>query len=435
MLFTDLLARISDDGEEDEAHPLGHELDRFAEKDADGIKGFFQGLGTWLKENPRHVLSRLRRVRPVFYLERKQLAIVTPYETVRDVLSRDHDFAVTYGPKMRILTGGADFFLGVDDDNVEAHTARVNMDLGFRRDEIETRMIPRIARIADEVLDGLGDRFDLVEDYLKVVPARFAIETFGLQDCDPKELSRTTQILFEYLFIDVENSPVVLAEAEAAAAPFRDMLDASIASGKAAPDTVIGAGQRQHAAGFPGCDPLSLRNNILGLIIGLVPTTAKSAAMAFDYATQDLDRQSAFFQAHDAGDGAAFNRYCRELTRLHPINPGLFRIARHDTVLNYDGEARAIKAGTKVFAATSTAMVDRRVLDDPLEIRIDRPETHYLTYGYGLHACTGRYLNDLHISTLLARALARGRVDRVEGEAGDLKFDGKWPSSLTVEIK
>ena len=435
MLFTDLLAKISDDGEEDETHPLGHELDRFAKDDAEGIKGFFQGLGTWLKEHPRHVLTRLRRVRPVFYLEKKQLAIVTAYETVRDVLSRDHDFAVVYGPKMRVLTGGADFFLGVDDDNVEAHTARVNMDLGFRRDQIENQMIPRIARIADETLDSLGARFDLVDDYLKIVPARFAIETFGLQDCDPKWLSKTTQALFEYLFIDVENSPVVLAEAEAAAAPFRDLLDASIASGKAGPETVIGYGLTQHAAGFAGGDPLSLRNNILGLIIGLVPTTAKSAAMAFDYATQDLEKQADFFKAHDTGDAPAFNRYCRELTRLHPINPGLFRIARRDTVLNYNGNAREIKAGTKVFASTATAMVDKKVLEDPLEIRLDRPETHYLTYGYGLHACTGRYLNDLHISRLLSRALARGRVDRVADTAGDLKFDGKWPSSLTVEIK
>lgn len=435
MRITDLLARVSDDAPEDETHPLGHELDRVAESEDGEARSFFEGLGTWLKEHPRHVLTGLRRIRPVFYLERKNLAIVTPYETVRDVLSRDRDFAVIYGPKMRVLTGGADFFLGVDDDDVGAHTARVNMDLGFRRDAIETDMIPRIARLADAELDRLGTRFDLVADYLKLVPARFAIETFGLQDCDPASLARTTQILFEFLFIDIENSETLLAEAEAASAGFRDMLDASIASGKAGPETVIGYGIAQDAAGFPGCDPQSLRNNILGLIIGLVPTTAKSAAMAFDYATQTLEMQADFFAAHGSGDAASFTRYCRELTRLNPINPGLFRIARHDTALRYKGEAREVRAGTRVFASTATAMVDGRVLDDPLEIRLDRPDTHYLTYGYGLHACTGRYLNDLHIATLLSRALARGKVDRVAGAAGHLAFDGKWPSSLTVEIR
>jgi len=309
------------------------------------------------------------------------------------------------------------------------------MELGVRGEALKTRMGPVVERLGDATLDRLGPRFDLVEEYRRPVPAQFAIEIFGLQDCDPMWLSSTTQTLFEFLFIDIENSPVVLAEATAAAGPFRDLLDASIASGKAGPDTVIGIGLAQHAAGLPGWDPLSLRNNILGLIIGLVPTTAKSSAMAFDFATQDLARQAEFFAAHDMGDPARFNRYCRELTRLHPINPGLFRIARHDTVLVHNGRTREIKAGTKVFASTAIAMVDAAVVDAPQEIRLDRPESHYLTYGHGLHACTGRYLNDLHVSTLLSLALSRGRVDRVAGTAGDLKFEGKWPSSLTVEIK
>jgi cytochrome P450 len=439
MSLKELFAKVSeiadDDDDEDEEHPLGHELDRFAERDGDGIKGFLAGLGLWAKENPKKVLQVMRKVRPVFYLKHKNIAAVTAFDTVRDVLSRDKDFGVTYGPKMRILTGGQDFYLGVDDENVDAFTARLNMEMGFRRDEVEGTMIPLVARLANERLDALGASFDLVEDYLKPIPAQFAIDLFGLQDCDPMWLNKTTQILFEYLFVDIENNPIVAEEAKVASAEFRDLLDASIASGKAGPDTVIGRGQKLDAEGFAGCDPLCLRNNILGLIIGLVPTTAKSAAMAFDYGTQNKDMEAAFFAAHAAGDADAFNRYCRELTRLNPINPGLFRITKRDVNVYHNGKPRELKAGTLVMASTAVAMLDKTILDEPRAIKTDRPETHYLTYGYGLHACTGRYLNDLHISTMLSEALKRGAVDRVAGEDGNLSFEGRWPSSLKVEIK
>ncbi len=437
MSATDLISRLIDlnDDDEDENHPLGHELDGASEEQAEGIKGHIQNLGLWAKEHPKTILKGLRKVRPVFYLKHKNIAVLTAFDTVRDVLSRDHDFGVTYGAKMRVLTGGENFFLGVDDDNQSAYTARLNMDMGFRRDEISSVMLPRISRIANEKLDQLGSDFDLVRDYLKPVPSQFAIETFGLSDCDPQWLTETTQVLFEYLFVDIENDPELATKAGASAAEFRDMLDKSIAAANAGDATVIGSGIRLHEQQFADSDPLCLRNNILGLIIGLVPTTAKSAAMAFDYATQNKTTEADFFQAFDADDGTSFNRYCRELTRLNPINPGLFRIVNKDTEVYHNGRDRKLKAGTLVMASTAVAMLDKSVLDEPKKIKLDRPETHYLTYGYGLHACTGRYLNDLHISTLLAEALKRGRVDRVAGDSGNLNFDGRWPVSLMIEIK
>lgn len=438
MSATELISRLidlNDDDEEDENHPLGHELDDASEVQAEGIKGHIQNLGLWAKEHPKTILKGLRKVRPVFYLKHKNIAVLTAFDTVRDVLSRDHDFGVTYGAKMRVLTGGENFFLGVDDDNQSAYTARLNMDMGFRRDEISDVMLPRIARLADAKLDQLGPHFDLVQDYLKPVPAEFAIETFGLRDCDPQWLSATTQVLFEYLFVDIENDPELAEKAKSAAAEFRQMLDRSIAAGDADQDNVIGRGLRLHQHKFADSDPLCLRNNILGLIIGLVPTTAKSAAMAFDYATQNKAAEADFFAAHSGGNGETFNRYCRELTRLNPINPGLFRVVNADTEVYHNGNGRKLKAGTLVMASTAVAMLDKSVLDEPKKIRLDRPETHYLTYGYGLHACTGRYLNDLHISHLLSRALVRGRVDRLADATGNLNFDGRWPVSLMVELK
>src|SRR5450756_1231766 len=60
---------------------------------------------------PEPVFAVLRRVKPVLFI--KNTAIVTRFEDVQEVLSRDDVFQVTYNEKMEVVTGGNDFFLGM----------------------------------------------------------------------------------------------------------------------------------------------------------------------------------------------------------------------------------------------------------------------------------------------------------------------------------
>src|SRR5450631_2873612 len=72
-------------------------------------------------------------------------ALVTRHDDVIEVLDRNADFEVVYEPKMRAITGGENFFLGMQD------TARYerdvsNMRLAMRRDDVALIIEPAARR-------------------------------------------------------------------------------------------------------------------------------------------------------------------------------------------------------------------------------------------------------------------------------------------------
>jgi cytochrome P450 len=416
-----------------ESHPLGHEIDKFAKNNPGGIKGFVESLGTWAKGHPGNVLSILHAIRPV--LSVKNITIVTSYEGVKDVLGRDGDFAVTYGQKMEMITENAGFFLGMDDSLTKGFTDRSNMQMLFRRDDIPTIVKPLIDKLCQSKLEKLKPGFDLVSDYLQFIPAEFAIQYFGFSKIQKEWLYETTAGLFEYLFIDVTDNPIIAKRAEFHAKEIREKLDIEISLASAPADTVLGRGLALHKAGVPGFDPVNLRNNMIGLLIGLVPTTSKSAVMAYDYATSTDERAVAFKEYFKSSDDKSFQAYVRELTRINPINPGLFRKAIQDTTISSGGKTYKIPKGNMVFIGTYTAMRDKNHILEPVNIIPDRPDSAYLTYGYGLHACFGRYINDLHVSSLLYNCFKHGFFYREDGSDGDLVFDGAFPAHLKLKIQ
>lgn len=423
-----------------ETHPLGYELDQQIDQNPEGFKGFVHLLGTWAKEHPENILKIIHKLRPVLTI--KKVSVVTSYEAVKDVLGRDSDFSVTYGPKMEMITEGKGFFLGMD-DTTQGFSARNNMQMLFRRDDLESLVKPMIKSLCEKQLENKIDQFDLVNDYLKDIPATFAIQYFGLQQTDPEWLLKITQTLFEYLFIDVINDPQLAKKAAKAAAELREQLDKVIAyssqnikqANLVHPDTVIARGINLHQLGVSGFDPVSLRNNILGLLIGLVPTTAKSAAMAFDFATQTPDKAKEFYMAYQNNKNGSFQKTVRELTRLNPINPGLFRKAALDTQISSGGKQYPIKKDTLIFVGTYTAMQDKKHVVDPTEIKINRSESDYLTYGFGLHACFGRYINNFHVAQLLESLFDKSHYIREDNDSGNLTFEGVFPVSLKIKVK
>jgi cytochrome P450 len=429
--FIEERVRGLDLGRIDHSHPLGHEIDEFAEKNPEVLKGFVESLGAWAKANPGKILAVLHAVRPVLSI--KSVTVITSFEGVKQILGNDSDFAVVYGPKMSMITEGAGFFLGFDDAESKGFANRTNMQMLFRRDDTQTLIRPIIDSLAQSKLSRLNPGFDLVADYLKLLPAEFAIRYFGFQQIDAQWLYRVTAGLFEYLFIDVTNNPVIAKNAESLAGEFRAKLDAEIALAAAPPTSVLGRGLALQRAGIEGFDAINLRNNLLGLLIGLVPTTAKAAAMAYDYGCQTRTSAETFFDFFRNNDFARFQAYVRELTRLNPINPGLFRKCNSTASISSGGRSYTIPAGNTVFVGTCTAMRDKLSLAAPGEIIPGRSDSAYLTYGYGLHACFGRYINDLHVAALLHNCFNSGHMVRADGADGDLHFDGAFPSSLKLK--
>jgi cytochrome P450 len=415
----------------DLAHQAGEALDRELASVEQEVMAFLDGLKAHVIQYPEPLFALLRKVKPILIV--KEFALVTRFEDVQEVLARDEVFQVTYGEKMRVITGGNDFFLGMQDS--PAYTRDVaHMRSVFRREDVPGRIVPFIEKQASDLVDAAGNELDVVKQLSQTVPVRWVGDYFGCEPASEEELAQWSSVIFQFLFTDLNNDPAVGKAAREAAASTRDWLDRTIAKRKANPsshDDVLGRCLAFESIQTPGMDDLGIRNNLLGLITGAIPTTSKCCAQALD---QLLDRPDALRGAQEAaraGNDTLLAQYVFEALRFNPNNPGVFRIAAEDyTVAKGSLRATVIRKGTTVLPATQSAMFDDRVVDNPNEFQIGRPAYLDMQFGYGLHTCFGQYVNRVQIPGILKALLRKSGLRRT----GALQYEGPFPSSLPVRF-
>ncbi|MGA2125061.1 MAG: cytochrome P450 [Xanthobacteraceae bacterium] len=393
----------------------------------------------------RVALRPLRAFAPNFVLSRRLIAaypntgtaIVTRYQDVVEVLDRNADFEVVYEPRMRAITGGENFFLGMQD------TARYerdvsNMRLAMRRDDVTTIVEPLARRLAEQIVAGRSNRIDVPKDLSLPVPTAIVTDYFGIAGTQAADLVAWATMMFWYLFIDLAADPALDRKVGDAAPACRSAIDTAIAARKAtgeAKDDVLGRCLVLQKANQPGMDDLGIRNNLIGLLIGAIPTISKACVQVLD---QLLERPQALASAQAAaraGDDALFAAHVFEAFRFNPINPLIYRRAARDTRIAAGSlRARSIPKGTMVLALNLSAMFDPLKIAAPESFRTDRPWGDYMLWGYGMHACFGAHINRAVIPAILKPLLAKPGLRRVAGDAGRVDYGGTpFPQSFSVE--
>ncbi|HET8702132.1 MAG TPA: hypothetical protein VFL97_10765, partial [Nitrococcus sp.] len=121
---------------------------------------------------------------------------------------------------------------------------------------------------------------------------------------------------------------------------------------------------------------------------------------------------------------------------FNPLNPVIYRRAMRDTVIARNSlRGRPIPKDTLVFAANLSAMFDRRQILEPSRFRTDRPDSHYILWGYGLHTCFGAHINQAVIPALLKPLLSQSNLRRADGAAGRIDTGGTpFPQHLRVSF-
>jgi cytochrome P450 len=393
---------------------------------------FLDQIKQHLTQNPEPVFALLRRLAPVLVVG--NTALVTRYEDVQEVLSREAVFQVTYTQKMEIIGGGANFFLGMQ-NSPEYERDQSHMRTVIRRQDLAWQIQPFVAKASEDLVSASGGRIDVVP-LSRVVPIRLIATYFGCPAASEDDLARWSTVMFQYLFTDQQNDPAVGATARDAAVKARTWLDQLIAERKkqdARQDDVVGRCLELQKAGVPGMDDVGIRNNLLGLIIGAIPTTSKCCTQVLDVLLKRPDKLEEARQAARTDNDALLTQYAFEALRFNPNNPGVFRLAAEDyTVAKGKMHATMIPRGASVIAATQSAMFDDTFIDVPNEFRTGRPDYAYMHFGYGLHTCFGQYINRVQIPGILKPLLKRNGLRRADGVAGQLLYDGSFPRSLMV---
>jgi cytochrome P450 len=388
-----------------------------------------------LQQHPAKVFAVLRDVRPVFVHD--GMAVVTRFPDVVEVLTHDREFTVdAYTEPMNEITG--DFILGLNDGPHYERDVSL-LRLAFRQADV-TGITDLVNAEAARLVDAarpLG-RIDIVKDVCDRVPAKVVESYLGAPGPDQDTLIGWAKILFADIFVNPKRDPIITKEALAAAAQVRPHIDGLVAGRKKAgthQDDVLGRLLQEQVLGAAAFTDTEIRSNLIGLLVGMIPTTSKASALALDELFRRPRELAGARAAVHAGDEALLRRYVTEAMRLAPQAPGLIR----HTVIDYPiargtHHETLIPAGTVVFAATQSAMLDSAVVPSPEQFRLDRPDSAYLHFGAGMHTCFGRYVNPVSIPAIVRAVLSLPDARRAPGPAGELTVDGAFPTSMTLEF-
>jgi cytochrome P450 len=335
--------------------------------------------------------------------------LLTRAADFREVIARQAYFEVVYGPRMQMLTGGRDFFLGLQDGPA------------YRRDTEAMRSIvqpadlePVLAMARSEAAAALvGAEVDLPPALSARIPTLMVQQYFGVQ-METGQLIADATTMFHYLFSDLGADPKVTTAAAAAKDRVNAAIDAS--AGSAGPETLLGRAVAAGRAGNPAFDADGVRANIIGILIGAIPTLSKASCLAVDELLRRPAELAGAHAAARAGDEATVAGYLWEALRFSPANPIIYRRTPRATQI---GET-PIAAHTMVLAANLSAMFDEAVVPEPTRFRAGRPWETYALWGEGLHLCWGDRINTAILPAMLTPLLAKPGLKALS--APDLPF-------------
>ena len=388
----------------------------------------------WFLDHLDQSLTVLRWVKPNLVF--KRLALITRFDDVQEVLSRNDVFHVPYADKMDLITDGSNFFLGMQ--QTPTYTRDVsNMRLAIRREDIPQRVTPYVERTSASILAASGGKIDVVHDLTRVVATGLVGDYFGTPGWDQNEFTDAATVMFGFLFYP--DDPLLKKDALAAAENTRTYLDQTIAerkSNRGVHDDVLERCLSMQDAALPGMSDVEIRNNLIGLIIGAIPTTSKCAAVVLNFL---LDHPQLLADAQRSArqdDDPVMSQYVLEALRLNPFALGIQRICSEDYVVAR-GSLRFAKIpkGTRVMAATQSAMMDCRKIKKPKEFRLDRPAWQYMHFGYSLHTCFGQYINMAQIPAIVKAVLKQEGLRRSAGDVGIMTSDGPGAFPVHLELE
>lgn len=387
------------------------------------------GLIEWVFRHLDLVFIVLRIIKPTVVF--KGQAFVTRFDDVTEVLERDGIFQVPYAEKMYKVTNGSNFFLGMQD--TATYTRDVsNMRIAARREDISDIITPFVEQLSMEILDSSNGKMDVVKELTRVVPTRLIGKYFGTPGWDETEFTDAATSMFQYLFYP--DDPALEKTALNAAEKTRNHLDQAIAERKlkrTQNDDVLERCLKLQDAGMPGMRDIDIRNNLIGLIIGAIPTTSKCAAITLNYLFNHPELLVQAQQDARVDDDQKMIQYVQESLRLNPFAAGIQRICAEDYVVA-KGTLRSTKIpkGTVVLAATQSAMMDHRKIENPSQFRLDRPAYSYMHFGFGLHTCFGQYINLAQIPGIVKAVLKQKALRRVS----DMVTIEPFPVSMEIEF-
>jgi len=257
-------------------------------------------------------------------------------------------------------------------------------------------LVPRIAAIADDLLDRAGGAFDLIRDYAILLPVYVICEMMGVPATERERFKRWSADVVAGL--EPGARPESIAAAEAACVEFAVFFAELAEQRRRQPGGTDLLSVLTRHEQEDKLHPLELVHNAAFLLNAGHETTTNligNGVQALLQAPDQLRRLRA--------EPALIDRAIEEFLRYDPPLHLTFRRTAADIDL---GDA-VIGAGDGVLFSLAGANRDPSVFESPDRLDIARHENRHLSFAPGVHFCLGatlaRYEGRIAIGTLLRR--------------------------------
>jgi prostaglandin-endoperoxide synthase 2 len=388
----------------------------------------------WVLEQPAELFAELRAHRPIF---RTPIAVIfSLYEDVVAIANQDDSFSVAlYGDSLRRYTEDGNFLLGMDDSEGFDHDRALLM-LAIRRADLgEIRSFA--SRCAQEKLAESEGRIDLDEYGRSSCAEIMDWYYFGDHGLGPADLMAWCRAMYSDIFVGLGQDVAMRAAGEQAGAQFRAAVETLIAAQStngAVPNSVM-ARLLAHKAVNPSLSDRRIRDNLIGCTVGVIDNVGCAMANAFNVLLDRPDDLHAATEAAKADQDDVVLRYVLEALRFHPAASILVRVAMRDVDVARGTERETrIPRGTLVFAASGSATMDERAVTQPEFFDLNRPQHHYLHYGWGMHRCLGYHFANAQLTQLAKALLRQQNLRRAPDPTGQLTYTGAYPNRFELEF-
>lgn len=397
--------------------------------------GFKAKVKQWFFDNSEIPFSLLRSIAPILVFKPKRIALVTRYDDVKEVFRADDAFPVAYAGRLKKVTGPAPFIFGMEDgpDYRRDHQALRSV---IRYEDIDTLLAPRTKAIAERLVAESGGRIDSV-GFFRQVTYEVMVDYFGVPHNEDLKIWATR--LFQYMCHvgdDPELDKLADGYGEALRAHVRQAIEARKTPPKTVeenPDDVLGRCLSAQAAEPVAFSDDKICASIVGFMLAGLPQPPTVLPKALE---QLLRRSKILAEAQLAarnGDEETLRRYIFEAMRFDPLAPFVPRVAKKEHLLAAGtSRAKKIEVGTHVLVAFASAMMDDRRVPNPRRFNPNRLPGDYMLFGYGLHECFAKRINEKLLPLMVMPLLRRNHLVRASGPEGRLRKQGTFPDRLTV---
>jgi len=345
--------------------------------------------------DPYPVLAALRATGPVLWHEPMGMWLATTHAAVSEVL-RGRAFA-------RVWTDWADmepFNLlhrnqMMDGPEKDHSRLRGLVSGAFARGHVE-RMRPRIAALAAEMVDGLGDRFDVIGDYAEPMPVFVIADLLGV----PREdhwLLRTWSQAIVHMYEPRVDADVKQAAVEASIA-IADYVRAVVTERRRhRGDDLISDLLDEGGRGANLTD-----DELVASIVLLLNAGHEASVNAFGNGMYALLTHPEQMERITSGD-VSMETAVEELIRFDAPLQLFERTATADVEVG----GQAIRSGQKVACLMGSANRDEAAFADADTFDVGRDSNPHVGFGMGLHFCLGAPLARLELEITMSRLLER----------------------------